>query len=250
MGIPFTRAASAAALVLSVAGAAQAAIRSHSGTTPPDSVGFTAVANYGAYESYDANDGGLGVPAWQLSKPITSVQKGYEYVLSNEEVQEAQNIGWFVKARIRVATNNDAPDYSVSVLYSNGVKRFDLLLGATADGDPIAKLADSFIGDGESATGSIFTLTGGGSGFHTYEMRFDAQSQGIDLFIDGIERMSDYAGHSIYVPSPRLDFGAFGNEGTGDGRYNEVSIALVPEPASVGLLLAAGGLLILRRRRT
>jgi hypothetical protein len=235
------------AVVLGFTSAAQALIAGHSGAGNPNSEGFSPVYDFGAYESFDANDNGSGFAAWQLAKPVSSVQKGYEYVLTNSEIQEANDVGWFVRARIRVATANDAPDYSVSVLYSNGLKRFDLVLGSDANGDPIAKLVDFFTGDGQNATGSTYTFTGGGSGFHVYEMQYDQLNTSVDLFIDGVERISNYLGHTVFVPSPRLDFGAFGAEGTGDGRYNEV--ALAPEPSALALLSFAAIPIFKRRKR-
>ncbi len=234
--------------VLCVSTTAQAHIGGHSGTANPTSEGFTPAYEFGAFESFDSNDNDSGYAAWQIAKPISSLQKGYEYILNNSEIQETNDIGWFVRARIRVATLDDAPDYSVSVLYSTGLKRFDLVLGSDAAGDPIAKLVDFFTGDGQNATGPTFTLNGGGSGFHVYEMKYDPGCNGIDLFIDGVERMSNFGGNVVFVPSPRLDFGAFGQEGTGDGRYNEVSIALAPEP-SAAALLAMGAIPLLKRCR-
>jgi hypothetical protein len=235
--------------VLSFTSIARATIGAHNGIANPLDEGFTPAYEFGASESFDSNDNGSGFAAWQIAKSIPSLQKGYEYILNNSEIQEANDIGWFVRARVRVANLNDAPDYSVSVLYSNGLKRFDLVLGSDSAGDPIAKLVDFFTGDGQNATGPTFTLTGGGSGFHVYEMYFDPTANGVDLFIDGVERMSNFAGNNVFVPSPRLDFGAFGQEGTGDGRYNEVAVALTPEP-SAAVLSAIAAIPLLKRRRT
>jgi hypothetical protein len=123
-----------------------------------------------------------------------------------------------------------------------------MVLGSSAGGDPMVKLVDTFTGDGENAIGTTYTYAGGGTGYHLYEMQYDALNDAVDLFIDGVERVSDYQGNTVYVPSARLDFGALGQEGTGDGRYNSVEVALAPEPSGVALL-GVGGLLAWRRKR-
>ena len=239
----------AAICAIALAAPALAGINGHSGANDPNNEGFDPiVVGASTAEGPIINDNGSGFDAWSLSKAIDATEKGYEYILTNGEAQEANTVGWFVKARIRIAMDNDNPDYAVAVMYSNGDRRFDMVLGSTIVGDPIVKLVDSFTADGVDPQGSTFTYTGGGNGYHLYEMRWDPAAQGVDLFIDGTERMSDYLGQSTFVPTPRLDFGCFGLQGTGDGHYNSVDVFLAPEPGA-GLVVLCGAMLVGKRRR-
>ena len=68
-------------------------------------------------------------------------------------------------------------------------------------------------------------------------MRFDPLSGTADLFVDGIERISDYGGNTINTGSSLVQFGAAQSNSAGHGHYNLVQFSTVPEPSSTVLFL-------------
>ena len=222
----------------------------HTGNNDPVDEGWGVIRDFGATATAVTNDNGTGLNAWAISKSISSQEKGYEYVLTSGEAAAATSFGWVVKSTLRIANVNDAPDYAVSMLYSNGTKRFDLALGSNAAGDPIAMLVNSYVANGGDPAGPSFTLTGGGNNYHIYEMIFNKVTNTADLKIDGVTRISGYTGNNQFVPTPRLQWGAFGGDGTGDGRYNGMELDVtVPEPASIALCTLIPLIALTPRRR-
>jgi hypothetical protein len=93
-----------------------------------------------------------------------------------------------------------------------------------------------------------FALEGAGDGYHLYQLRYDPVSASADLFVDGVERLSNYFG----VPGinvPRVGWGAGGGPGTGQGNFAAVRFAVVPEPgtAAITCVLLAVGALVRRK---
>ena len=78
---------------------------------------------------------------------------------------------------------------------------------------------------------------------------YDPDTGTADLFVDGVEKVSNFAGrdNSSYDLN-RILWGANGSASTGHANYNLIELEILPEPASLAIL-AAGGLLVLRRRR-
>src|SRR5438477_860729 len=99
-----------------------------------------------------------------------------------------------------------------------------MLVGADAGGDPVVTLVNNFVGDGFPVSGDnppfgpTIALTGLGSGYHTYQLA-SACDGAANLFVDGALKFVNYAGQGVFVPSPRLQFGALGQYGTGGANY-------------------------------
>jgi hypothetical protein len=88
-----------------------------------------------------------------------------------------------------------------------------------------------------------FVLQGGGSGYHNYQVSYDATLGTADLFVDGMERLAGLPANSNLLLSPGYFF--FG-EGQGGGwaNWNAISLSVVPEPSADSLILIGSGVLL------
>ncbi|MBA2707860.1 MAG: PEP-CTERM sorting domain-containing protein [Gemmatimonadaceae bacterium] len=159
------------------------------------------------------------------------------------------NLGWEVTVRLKVVGSGDAPDFSISVLFGIGSKRYDMLFGSGSSGAPIVMLASSFVGDGkEPIAGSTYSLSDGANEYHEYRLVYNPGDSGADLFVDGVERISNYTGSDTvqYSGASAMFFGAFGADGSGSANYNFVGLN-VPEPGTGTMLLIGAGWMLGRR---
>jgi hypothetical protein len=92
-------------------------------------------------------------------------------------------------------------------------------------------------GDGEFA----------GFFFNTLKLRYDFESDTVSGWINNNQIITDYD-----MTGKSVSFGAAGwvtqNNVSGQVRYDNFSVAAVPEPAALGLLVGAGSLLLFIRR--
>ena len=238
-------------------------ILSFSGSDNPVDSGWSATpAVPGLSAGSLVNDNGTGVDAWFVSDTSTAVGSflGYSQDLTPSQLTSATDNGWTLRARLRVANDGDSVGNQGSVMvdFIDGTTQFGMAFGSELDGDPIVSLPDS---NSDQFSGLSFTLDGGGNGYHLYELVYDPIASSADLFVNGVERISDYTGRGGTLNSVR--FGALSSLDTGQGNYNLVQFELnptaIPEPSSLILLLGlslvgglvrwrAGGVVSWRRR--
>ena len=178
--------------------------RAHQGATDPVIEGF---ANNGVSSGTPAiGDGGPGIDAWRVLS--TTFETGfYASAMTTSETQQAVTNGWRLTARMRVESGLA----NVNADLGGFGRRFDIHLRRDANGDTVVRLTTSVT----PFSGMDFTLAGSGSSYHTYELVFDPVSQSADLFIDGVERLSDYIGHTQFqgaTGSLLFGAGAFGGQ--------------------------------------
>lgn len=233
----------------------------HLGAADPTSEGFALVNTFASVATGPViNDLGSGLDAWAVDDNGTALGDAgwYAHALSPGQVAGAAAFGWRLSTRLRIV---DAPDPAPSapgigfdaspfVAYRDGTTSFQIHFGAEADGDPLVHVATAFA---PSPAGTVFTLQGGGSGYHLYELVYSPLG-GLDLFIDGTERLSDLPAAPLVVVSPAFMFGAGSSCCTGQGNFNLVRFESfapdeVPEPGSLyGLAVGLIALGALRRR--
>jgi len=166
--------------------------------------------------------------------------------LTSQEVTDAAASGWKLTGKVRVVDASD-PE-TVFCAYYTGAGYYGMnfnqeVQGAGWDGDVTVTL---------SGGGGSYTTTDGAHKYHTYELVFDPVAGTADLFVDGIERISNDDG-GIWGDAPMaVKFGGTSMEDTGQGNWNKVTFEIVPEPSTLVLLGSGllGLLLLLLRRRS
>lgn len=244
-------------LVLAGADARGATLFTHSGSVNPTTEGWTLSA--GAAVPVGAV---AGPPAaWSVNDNSSSTG-GYAYYIATPDAGQlsaAATLGWRLSARVRTNDNGAATTSSRIVEFLNGSTRWSMLFGAEADNDPIVRLATS-LNTGNPVDswwgGPTYTLQGTGGGFHLYELVYDAAAGSADLFVDGVERISDHTGLADGT-SGTVWWGSISTAPQGQADYALVRFSTttadpsVPEPgtaaAALGLVVAA--LTAHRRRR-
>jgi hypothetical protein len=229
---------------------AQAAIIvQHSGSADPTTEGWTAnIPPSGLTVGPVINDLGSGFDAWMVDDNSTMLggNGGYNVTPTGAQVAQASAQGWVLRTRLRVV-DATALMQDVCAIYRDGATSWDMRFGRESDGDPIVQLVTT-------SGGPTFTLQGAGSTYNLWELRYDPVAGSADLFVNGIERISNYTGFSIAQTS--VIWGAASSADTGQGNYNLVQFEIfdqaqvVPEPSSLTLFgLGAAALVISSRRR-
>jgi len=219
-------------------------IISHVGSADPATEGWVAPVSGCVVVGPVYNDRGLD--AWSVNDTSTVSGSGtavYRFVPSAAVISAVLSGGWKLSAQLRVVNAPENPDRASFVDFIDGATRWRMDFGADTSGDPIVLLQDGVDENGND-TGTPFTLVGGGNGYHLYQLIYDPASATVDLFVDGSERVSNFAGMTTAIT--RIAFGAGQEAQTGNVNFNLVQ--LIPEPATLSLL-ALGGLAMMRRRR-
>ena len=190
----------------------------HEGSADPTTEGWALFGGGGGItEEPITGDAIGGLDAWNINDTSTAsgTLRSYEVKPTFEQMQRAAEEGWILGLNLRVVDSPDAVDASVYAEYASNVngldKRFSIIFGSDSNGDPIVEL----YGD------ERLTLTGLGNGYHLYELIFDPQAASADLFVDGIEMISNYTGIDN-IGLARVIWGANQSGSIGSGNYNEV----------------------------
>jgi hypothetical protein len=213
----------------------------HQGATNPTTEGFTLWPFNGGISSGGIlND--MGLPAWS----ITSTAPGSQQALylgsftSDQQTALQTTQGFTMSLEARAVSG---PVYSgpsnepiVAGIVGFGSVRYDLELGLDANGNTVALLASNVItnADGSfSIPGVSVTLSG--NGYHLYQLAYNPTTQKADLFIDGVDRIQGYQGHSDN-PFTGFLFGAL-NHGTANFNLAKLEtgfdVVTIPEPSSL-----------------
>ena len=224
-----------------VSGAKASLIFSHVGANDPTTEGWidsgsgTLVTTGGVM-----NDLGTGVDSWFVDDPtaVSGSLTHYVQVPDAMTISQASALGWTLSVNARMVTSSGSGIPGMKARYHNGTStRFGMLFDRETDGDPSVEL----IG------GGAFILDGAGDGeYHLYELIYDPIAGSADLFVDGVERISNYAGYTGPATT-RVDWGANSSSTTGRGHFNSVEFSVVPEPSAI-LLFGLGYLSLTFRR--
>ena len=232
LGAGFGALAAAMALLAPVHAATVAA---HSGNANPLTEGWSRFPGDGSSSEGPVDD--AGTPAWSISDSSTA---GGSYLWYYETLPAAQDTlassrGWTLDATLRVTAPGAAPLGSTFIGFGTGHTQYGLLIAASAAGDMTLTAIDEGAGrdDWPSAT-----IVGGATGYHDYRLVYDPASTSVDVFFDGALRISDWtSGPTNFLVGPQWGMGASGY--TGEADFASLRVAVVPEPGTLALMLAA-----------
>jgi hypothetical protein len=233
-------------------------IAEHQGATDPTTEGFSLWPfNGGISTSALSND--MGLPAWSItSTPPGSQQAAYNFPALSASALLSQGFTMSLEARAVSGAVYSTPTNQpiAAAIVGLATVRFDLELGLDANGNTIAILANTvgLNGDGSfNLPGASVTVPG--NGYHLYQLAYNPASHTADLFIDGVDRIQGYQGHSEGNLFTGFYFGALDH---GTANFNlarletGIDVGAVPEPSTM-TLGGVGALLWLGyafRRRT
>lgn len=179
----------------------------------------------------------MGLDAWQVEDTGGDQEGGYEVALSGQNVTDALANGWKLTARVRTPNSSQPLNDAILAGVNFGSSGFIIRFG-TDSGTPLVDFLAGPSGD----------LTGLDDGWHLYEVIYDPGTATADLFVDGTEEISDFAGWNGSFLGGTVSFGSGAGGADGNGYYNLVQFEIVPEPMTL-TLLGLGGLMTLRRKR-
>lgn len=232
----------------------------HLGASDPTTEGWTAVGAGGVTTGPVLNDLGTGLDAWSTDDDLTVASgfnsRGYTGTPSAGDLADMASFGWTLSGRLRVVdadvvSANPVSTFGAAITMSvdDGMDLYSFQFGIDGSGNALVKApTGTFIASNGHPIGTGPQFTATGSGYHLYTVVFDPVAGNVDLFIDGIEVLSNHEG--LASSSPTVFFGAGDSQATGHANWNEVTFSIVPEPSTA--LLTASGLLALaqaRRRR-
>jgi hypothetical protein len=233
----------------------------HQGSVDPGTEGFTSVP-FAAPSTAGPIANDLGNPAWSIAGTARSSQLVYLSGALTASQQTNVASDGFTLTMVARAVLGLAPTYDPSTpkviaaaFLDTGARRFEIVLGLNSSGDTVAVLPTSISGGGSgdgsiNAPGPSYTLTGLGNGYHTYVLVQSPATHLADLFVDRVDRLQGYAGHTSFLSNSGLVFGAVSGV---QGNFNFVQLAVVPEHSTAMLMLLGIGALALAavaRRRS
>ncbi len=182
----------------------------HSGSNNPTTEGWT--HNYGSgggTTSGAINDGGTA--AWYVDDTSVSIHtwESYTQTVNSAQIADASLYGWVLTANLRMISGTTGVHNSMHVLYRNGTTDWAMSFNTDSDGDPIIQFGDPYYG---TLFGS-YTIEGGEGANHTYSLVYDSVDESADLFVNGIERISDYTGNGSTTATV-VGWGAGASNGT------------------------------------
>lgn len=203
----------------------------HFGSADPTAEGFTLLRG-GTPSLSPVMESGLD--AWAINLDADDIGAYVQYLTPQQGAGIAGS--WILSVNVRIREPFILPNNGIFADLNTDAEYFALRFGAEANGDPMVQFHNL-----------SYTLNGGGSGYHNYQLRYDAVASLASLWIDGTERLSGLSGS----PSPTSPFFRWGggqrSAGAVSANWNEASLSAIPEPSSL-LLLSLGGLALAAAR--
>ena len=203
----------------------------HQGNADPLTEGW--LHNEGLDSLVGPLTGDMGYDAWYVddNSTISGSADYYYQWLTPEQTAGGLAAGWRATIRVRVTDLADTMHGSVHFNYRTENWRWQFNFGSDNLGSQtgLAMGADVYPPTGVS-------VVAGDSGYHLYEIVFDPGSGFADVFIDGVERISNWQGYAMPLYTPYVSFGSLASIDTGQGNYNLVRLDILPEPATIAFL--------------
>ena len=205
----------------------------HVGDTDPVSEHWLA-SNFGTVASNGPVDDG-GTPAWNIHDDAGG-RAGWTRSLDPGQSAIANSKGWRYKANVRVLEMDDLPDGGIELsVFANSDVGYTLWLGSDVFGSTTISEFGGVLSGG-LALGRTVELPG--TGYHEYELLYNAVRQRADLYADGSLVLADVLpldreGGTLN----RVLWGSNASGGIGNANYSFVEFTLVPEPSACLLAL-------------
>ena len=195
----------------------------------PEAVGWAAGIGGSSCTAELLDDGGTS--ALKIVDPTTASGNYWSYrwadALTPEQVTDVTEVGFSVSATLRVE-DTIAAGYDETPAAAPGIQIaledlgvwYVLALGQDASGDTTYALK------GGSNLKTVVTGTIAGSGYHDYDLRYSSYVGSADLFVDGVEVVSDLV--STATLANRLRWGAEDSPGIGAGYWTNVALETAP----------------------
>ena len=144
----------------------------HSGFTDPTAEGFS-LSTSGS-PSLTPVMADFGHNAWSIGLNSGADVAQYSRRLSPQEQAEAGANGWIMSLTLRIVPPFSSPTYGVFADFYTGDKYIYVQFGADNTGSPVVRLGET-----------SYTVTGGDSGYHNYELMYSPQTENASLWVDG-----------------------------------------------------------------
>ena len=212
-----------------------AAQAGHIGSNDPATQGFTADGMTENGSGVDDN----GTPAWRIDTGPAGQELMYNADLSAQQIADANANGYRLRTNLRIDAANKPLDSDVMGLWAQVGDNW-WLVRITTDNDKNPTVHVHNNSDSHAVSGA---------GYHLYELNVAPGGSSADLFVDGNQVLSGL--NSANNPGSKLRFGDGSNSASGAiAYYNQVELAIIPEPATLGLLLLGlAGLIMVRRQK-
>jgi hypothetical protein len=225
-------------------------VASHVGSTDPASEGWSPSSPTLPVGQSVGPINDAGTPAWFANDASTSSGYFYNKAVTPAEVADANSIGWKLSVTLRVPDTGDIRfQRSPFVSFTDGVT--DWFVGFERAGADT--LVRTFEFQGDSDMGPSYTVPGGTAAYVVYTLQKAPGSPTAQLFVNGIERISDYAGATLDpadIGLRRVAWGGGSALDIGQGNFSAVSFDIAPVPeASSFLVVGLAGLLAVVIRR-
>ena len=226
-------ASSLVALALYSADGQGTVVIQHSGAADPTAEGFSLVS-LGSHASVRPVTGS-GFSAWNTTVSNVNNNITYSYLLTSQQRAETIGADWALSFTLE--------DLQPNTIGNDFINAGPVLIyvGSEVNGDPYIAVPGS---------GTNYILNGAGSGYHNYQIFYDAVTASASLWVDGTEKISDYL-HNFSIPNGvnEIQWGE-SQAGPSSANWNLLSFEIVPEPSAVSLLfLGSGAVICLRLRR-
>jgi len=204
----------------------------HLGSSDPTTEGFSLSVSSDGSVGPVSNDHGFD--AWQTHNNGGGFAY-YVQALSPQQQAQVAGSDWVMSASLRIVSPSSL---GVADALTTGSELFQLFFGSTPNGDPFVQI--------DSPGNPKFVLTGAGSTYNTYQLKYDSMSGTAGLWVDGVEEANNIPG----IPNIQTAeaFWGLGQSAGPTANWSQFSLTAVPEPSTTCLLLFGGGAMALRLR--
>jgi len=202
-------------------------IAEHSGAANPGTEGF--IVDAGGAVIAGPIIGDQGHDAWTVTTAANMRYQTGDLPQATKDLMLTQ--GWKTTVIARVGAAPDGRGLVTVNLENINGRRFDINIGLDGNGDTFVRLNTNINTFPQLVgVGPTFTLVGSGDTYHTYTLIYDAATQRARLLVDGVERISDYAGHTSFVRALGFYMGVYQNY---QGNYSLARLELLDPTAPV-----------------